>query len=118
MIAIWAVAVRFFRALRRGFREPAFRGLFYLVGLIIASATVFYRIVEGWSWLDSFYFTVVTLATVGYGDLTPERAASKLVTVMIILMGIGLLIALIERIAHYVVEDHESRRTKKAEGTP
>jgi hypothetical protein len=36
---------------------------------------------------------------------------------MIVLTGIGLLIALIERIAHYVVEDHEARHTKKAEGS-
>ena len=115
MIAIWTVAVRFFRAVRRGFKEPAFRGLFYLVSIIIGSGTIFYRAVEGWSWLDSFYFTVITLTTVGYGDLTPERALSKLFTVMIILMGIGLLIALIERIAHYVVEDHEARQTKKAD---
>lgn len=117
MIAIWAVAVRFFRAVRHGFREPAFRGLLYLVSIIIGCGTVFYRTVEGWSWLDSFYFTVITLTTVGYGDLAPQRALSKLFTVLIILIGIGLLIALIERIAHYVVEDHETRRTKKAEGS-
>ncbi len=117
MIAIWAVAVRFFRAVRRGFQEPAFRGLFYLVSLVIGSGTVFYRAVEGWGWLDSFYFTVITLTTVGYGDLAPDRALSKVFTIVIILMGIGLLIALIERIAHYVVEDHEARQTKKAEGS-
>jgi voltage-gated potassium channel Kch len=117
LIAIWAVAVQFFKAMRSGFREPAFRGLFYLTSTIIGSGTVFYRTVEGWSWLDSFYFTVITLTTVGYGDLAPQRALSKLFTVMIILVGIGLLIALIERIAHYVVEDHGARQTKKAEGS-
>jgi len=74
-------------------------------------------VVEGWSWIDSFYFTVITLTTVGYGDLAPERALSKMFTVIIILMGIGLLVTLTERIAHYVVEDHEARQARKEEGT-
>ncbi|MDH3427901.1 MAG: potassium channel family protein [Gemmatimonadota bacterium] len=114
MIAIWAVAVRFFRAIKLGFREPAFRGLLYLTSIVVGSGTFFYRTIEDWSWLDSFYFTVITLTTVGYGDLAPVRSISKIFTIVIVLMGIGLLVTLIERIARYAVEDHESRQQKKA----
>ena len=110
MIGVWAVFVRFYRAIRIGFGEPSFRGLLYLVSLIVGSGTVFYRFVEDWGWVDSFYFTVITLTTVGYGDLAPTRAASKLFTVALVLLGIGLLVALIERIARYAVQDHEGRR--------
>ena len=35
---------------------------------------------EGWSVLDSIYFCVTTVATVGYGDVVPSRDASKLFT--------------------------------------
>ena len=110
MIGIWAVFRHFYRAIRLGFAEPAFRGLLYLVTVIIGSGTLFYRFVEDWGWIDSFYFTVITLTTVGYGDLVPTRAASKLFTVVLVLLGIGLLVALIERVARYAVEDHENRR--------
>ena len=39
---------------------------------------------------------------------------SKLFTVMLILMGIGLLVTLIERIARYAVEDHEARKGRSS----
>jgi voltage-gated potassium channel Kch len=97
---------------RRGFQEPAFRGLFYLVSLVIGSGTVFYRAVEGWGWLDSFYFTVITLTTVGYGDLSPTQPASKGFTMVLVLLGIGILVAFIERVARYAAEDFgKGRRT-------
>ena len=38
--------------------------------------------------LDSFYFSVVTLATVGYGDFTPQTDAGKLFTAVYVLVGI------------------------------
>lgn len=110
MIAIWAVTTRFARAIRRGFAEPAFRGLLYLTSIIVGAGTLFYRFAEDWGWIDSLYFTVITLTTVGYGDLSPTGPISKLFTVMLILMGIGLLVTLIERIARYAVEDHEERK--------
>ena len=110
MLGIWAVAVRFARAIRRGFAEPAFRGLLYLTSIVVGSGTVFYHFAEDWGWIDSIYFTVITLTTVGYGDLAPTGPLAKLFTVMLILMGIGLLVSLIERIARYATEDHEERR--------
>lgn len=42
--------------------------------IIIATGTLFFHGVEGWSWLDSYFFTVVTLSTVGYGSLVPATA--------------------------------------------
>ena len=110
MLAIWAVFVRFYRALKMGFGEPSFRGLLYLTSVVIGSGTVFYRFVEDWSWVDSLYFTVITLTTVGYGDLSPTRTISKLFTVVIVLLGIGLLVTLIERVAHFAVIEHEQRK--------
>lgn len=110
VIGIWAVAARFFRAIKRGMADPAFRGLFYLTSIIVGSGTLFYRFAEDWSWLDSLYFTVITLTTVGYGDFSPTKAASKVFTIVLILIGIGLLVALIQQIAHYAVEDHAERR--------
>lgn len=104
---------RFGGALRRGWAEPDFRGLLYLVSIVVASGTIFYRAVEGWSWVDSIYFTVITLTTVGYGDLSPSTAGSKIFTIVYVLIGIGLLVTFIERVARYAAEGHAARRTAK-----
>jgi hypothetical protein len=46
-------------------RDPQFRSLAVLVVFTLLSGTLFYRAVEGWSTVDAFYFSVITLTTVG-----------------------------------------------------
>ena len=56
--------------------------------LLLALGTVVYHFLEGWSWVDSLYFSVVAVTTVGFGDLSPSTDGSKLFTVVYILLGI------------------------------
>lgn len=63
--------------------------------LALGVGTVVYRILEDWSWVDSFYFSAVALTTVGFGDLSPTTNASKLFTVAYIFSGISLIGALL-----------------------
>ena len=58
---------------------------------VLGLGTVVYRILEDWSWVDSFYFSSVTLTTVGFGDLSPTTTVSKLFTVFYIFSGISLI---------------------------
>lgn len=41
------------------------------LALVVLGGTVFFHWAEGWSWLDAYFVTVVTLSTVGYGSLVP-----------------------------------------------
>ena len=71
------------------------RHSFNIVASLSAAAlvvgTVVYRLLEDWGWVDSFYFSVITLTTVGYGDLSPSTQASKLFTVVYVVSGISLI---------------------------
>jgi hypothetical protein len=58
---------------------------------LILIGTVTYRLLEDWSWVDSLYFSVVAITTVGFGDVTPTTDASKLFTIFYILAGIALI---------------------------
>jgi len=89
MPAFLLVFLRFFKAIRDGLKEPEFRALAVAVMVVLASGTLFYHRVEGWSWLDSLYFTVITLTTIGYGDLSPTLPISKVFTIAFIFIGLG-----------------------------
>ena len=60
-----------------------------------------------WSVLDSLYFAVVTLTTVGYGDLCPVGTDSKLLTCFFALSAVGLFSSLLAGLASQVVAGHE-----------
>ena len=65
---------------------------------------------EGWGWIDSFYFSVISLTTVGYGDLFPTSDISKIFTIVYLFMGIGILLGLINLIAKDRMEKRKSSR--------
>ena len=113
---IWAVAavlllvlipLRLARTVRRSLGDPEFRGLFVLVVVTFAAGTLFHWQIEGWSLLDAFYFSSITLTTVGYGDLSPETPAGKLFTVFYLFTGIGLIVAFLNALARSAVEQRE-----------
>lgn len=66
--------------------------------LTLLLGTLFYHWVEGWSYLDSIYFCVVSLGTVGYGDFTPKTPIGKIFTIVYLVNGIVILLALFDRI--------------------
>ena len=105
MPALFIFLLRLVRGIRDGLKEPEFRGLFWSVVTILLSGTWFYHAVEGWSWLDAFYFSVITLTTVGYGDFSPQTAVGKIFTVVYIVLGLGVLSSFLLLLANYQPTD-------------
>jgi len=68
---------------------------------VLGLGTTVYHYVEGWSWIDSLYFSVITLTTVGYGDFYPQTDAGKLFTIFYIIIGIGIILSFIDTIYHH-----------------
>lgn len=87
-----------------------------LVGLISAG-TVVYHYLEKWTWPSSFYFTVVTLTTVGYGDMVPTRDSTRVFTAIFIILGATVALASVTIIGTRYLEYRgvkvERRRTKR-----
>ena len=88
-----------------------------LLGLtftIISVATVFYHYVEGWALIDAAYFATVTIATVGYGDFVPVTVPGKLFTMVYVLFGIGIFVAVCTALAEHLIlkarEEEKARR--------
>ena len=90
-------------------KDPEFRGLFYLVVVTLVIGTLFYSVVEGWNPLDALYFSVVTLTTVGYRDLAPSTAVGKVFTILYILAGIGIILAFVNAVAERSIARRKER---------
>jgi voltage-gated potassium channel len=64
-----------------------------LVALVIVAVhvagTLGYMAIEGWSAWDAFYMTVITVTTVGYGEVHPMSQAGRAFTVVVLLTGVG-----------------------------
>ena len=82
--------------------------------LLVGGAAVFHA-VEGWSWLDSFYFVTVTLATVGYGDIVPTHALSRAFLIVYVLVGVSTVLYGLTTIAQYYIERREVDFEKRFE---
>ncbi len=75
----------------------------------ILIGVMFYHYVEQLSWLDAYYFSIITLTTVGYGDISPATPAGKIFTTVYIIVGVGIITAFITTYAKWRTE----RRVKK-----
>ena len=91
------------RGLRAFWRDPSGRSLLGVTLTLIGVATVFYRQVEDLTWLDSLYVSVITISTVGYGDISPVTRAGKIFTMGYVVVGIGVFVAFVSLIAHHVI---------------
>ena len=103
---------RFWSAIRLAWRDPTFRLLISLTASLLLVGTWVFHKVEGWSYLDSFYFSAISLATVGYGDFTPKTSAGKLLTVFYVFAGFGLLVALLTLFANALIQSVGDSREK------
>jgi voltage-gated potassium channel len=72
--------------------------------LLMVAGTGGYSIIEGWSILDSLYMTVITLSTVGFGELRPLSDMGKLFTSVLILAGVGILFYTLTKVTEALVE--------------
>lgn len=75
--------------MNRIIKSRLYTALTSMLTMIGVGTWLFHRI-EDWSLAESFYFTVATLTTVGYGDLAPTSDASRIWTALFILVGVGI----------------------------
>jgi voltage-gated potassium channel len=93
----------------------SFRFRIYLVilALVLILGMIGLMIIEGYSPLDAFYFIIVTIATVGYGDIHPVSTAGKILVIGIILAGVGCFVGVVANAIEYMIERRE--RTQRIE---
>jgi voltage-gated potassium channel len=89
-------------------RNEAFVILSAGLFMILLGAFV-YAWLEGWSLLDSLYATVITVTTVGYGDLSPQTAGGRLFAIFFTLTAVGVAGYMVSILAATVIERQSTR---------
>ena len=83
-------------------QDKEYRQLLGITLIILAIGTISYHYLEGWSWIDALYFSIITLTTIGYGDFSPQTTAGKLFTIAYIILGISIILGFINTVfQHY-----------------
>ena len=75
-----------------------------MLTLIVSMGTAGYMILEKWNFLDSLYMTVITLTTVGFGEVHPVSDQGRILTMTILVSGLGVVGYLIGTLTQIVVE--------------
>ena len=74
-----------------------------LIVLLILIGVVGFMLIADYNWIDALYMTVITIATVGYGEVMPLDGAGKLFTVFLILTSLGVIAFSLSVITEYIV---------------
>lgn len=81
-----------------------------LLVMLIVLGTVGYMVVEGWSFGDSLYMTIITMSTVGYTEVHQMDTAGRILTSFLILIGVGVLFFSVTNLWSWIVETQMSGR--------
>jgi hypothetical protein len=82
---------------------------------LLSVGAVFFHYVQKLSWLDAFYFCTISLATIGYGDITPTTPAGKIFIMFYVVIGIGIIATFANLVVRRAVLRREIRRINSSE---
>ena len=79
--------------------------LFICLGIVLlAIGTLGYVLIDDWPVMDALYMTVITLTTVGYGEIRDISNTGRLFTIFLIIMGVGFYLYVVSYIIQFLVE--------------
>lgn len=76
---------------------------------MIGIGTIMFRHLENWTYAESFYFSVVSLTTVGYGDIHPSTDETRVIAAVYILIGVAIVLAALTRIGSSFIVSREEK---------
>ncbi len=103
---------RVLKRIRRFFRR---RPTFLMIAVAVAATTVYgvigFHYIESGTWGESLYWTLTTMSTVGYGDLSPCTDAGRIHSMLLMIMGIGIFGLVVEGFISILLDVTEKRKT-------
>jgi len=76
---------------------------------VLVTGTAGFMLLENLSFVDALYFTMVTISTVGYGDIYPTSMAAKIFGIFLIIIGIGTFLTIVTTATQALVQRGEDK---------
>ena len=86
-------------------RKSHFTFSLILTAALILIGTGGYMIIEGWPVSDAIYMTIITLATVGYGEVHQVSGVGRIFTIFLIVSGVGYFMYVVGLLVQFLVEE-------------
>jgi len=85
------------------------RTVYLVIGIIafvlmLLGGTIGYMVIEGWPLTDALYMTVITLSTVGYGEVQGLSPTGRIFTIIVIIIGVGFVFYLAGSVIQFMME--------------
>ncbi|WP_299128880.1 potassium channel protein [uncultured Winogradskyella sp.] len=101
----------------RIFRSKIYTAILLLI-ILLCIGVIGYRVISGLSWIDSVYMTVITITTVGFGEVQPLGVPAKIFTIFLILASVIIVGYALSIITEYILsrnnfEDIKQRKMQK-----
>ncbi|MFH1726497.1 MAG: NAD-binding protein [Elusimicrobiota bacterium] len=80
------------------------RGVLVALLAVLFAGTMGYTLIEGWPPFDSLYMTIITLATIGFGEVHPLSTAGRVFTIVLSLCGLGVMAYSFSTLTAFIVE--------------
>jgi voltage-gated potassium channel len=81
-----------------------FRQVSILILILFAGGSLGYYLIEGWTFLESFYMTVITLSTTGYKEVYPLSPFGRILTIVLIILGMSVLFYALKELNLFIFE--------------
>lgn len=80
---------------------------------VLISSTIVFMITEDLSAFDALYYSIVTVSTVGYGDISPQSDIGKIMAIVLIVAGVGTFLGVIGNATEIFIKREEDKKRDK-----
>ena len=84
-----------------------------LLILLLFTGVIGFKIISEFSWIDAVYMTVITITTVGFGEVYPLDYESKIFTIFLILTSVIIVGYALKIITEYIISKNDISELKR-----